>query len=452
MEYIIGIDNNRNMLRLFQTDTMACEELPIHRALVNRGDYAGMLKYALRERSISGADVRIVLPDSAVACDFITIPTLKTKMKDAIKVEFENIYTNHAELKINSEDFNPGKKYYTMMYVMARQSVLDSVAQGVKEIGCNLRGVTSAPNAVANSFLALGGKATSVSGFSGGSDESKSSAISFFKKKKTDSGSQMRNFKDPLPNTILFVDVQRSVTRFVLSGKSSTLCSLSQPFGYGALYPNKVVQEYMITNHDVAELAVLNAIETAKRKKQTIAIASDLTDEEDEADEAYMEMLEALSSKDGAPIPKRKLEDDTAEFFEDPEEEKKAEAAAMPSEPKPFDKIAKKTEKKYPKFMQRERPADAEGFVMENFRMIQKYILLFLQNLEGSTVFNKPERAVLNLPPEYAFIVSRLNAEDDNGVEFALLENGANVPASAMENLDLYGATMMDRYNKLFNF
>ena len=453
MDYIIGFDLNRNMVRLFDPAKNACTEFPTVRKLVNSGDYANMLQFALRETKLSGADVRVALPDSATACDFITIPRLGNQTKNAMKVEFEKLYTNFSELKINSEEFNPGKKYRTDMFVMARQSLLDSVTEGVKALGCNLRGITSSPNGVGNAFLALGGKTTNVTGFSGGSEEGKGSALSsFLRLKKQPNPVEMRGYKDPLPNTVLFVDVQRYVTRMVLSGKSLTLCSLSQPLGYAHLPQNKVLQEYMLVNHDVAELAVLNAIETAKRKKQTVSIAADLTDEEDEADEAYMEMLEALSNKDGAPIPKKKTEeDDSAEFYDDPEEQK-AQAAAMPSEPKPFDKIQKKVEKKYPKFMLRERPADAEGYVMENFRMLQKYILLFLQGLENSETFIKPETVVMNLPPEFSFIPSKLNEEGDNRVNFVLLENGSGLSAAALENLDLYGATLMDRYNKSHNF
>lgn len=450
MEYILGFDLNRNVVRLFDPVGGSYEELPVHKALTVRGDYAAILKYAFRDRNLGGATVRAVLPDTAVACDFFTIPAIKKSMKDAMKIEFENIYTNQNDLKYNSVDYNSGTNYCTNMYVIARKSLLEGVGEGVKAVGGNLKGITFSPNGVANAFLALGGKTTATVAPTSGGLSLRSAGASLFKKKQDKDTKQLRN---PPPPSVLYVDVQKYVTRLVLASKSMTTCSLFQPFGYSVFYPNKVAQEYMLTNHDVAELAVLNAIETAKRKKQTVAIASDLTDEEDDADEDYMSMLDALSNKDAAPLPRKKKEeeDDSAEFFEDPEE-KKQETAAIPSEPKPFDKIAKKTEKKYPKFMQRDRPADAEGFVMENFRIIQKYILLFVQNMESSTVLARPERVVLNVPPEYAYIVSRLNEEEDNGIEFALLENRSGISPTAMDNLDLYGASLMDKYNKVYNF
>ena len=451
MEYAIGFDFSRNMVRVLNLGDMSYQELPTHRMFVNSGNYAGMLKFAFKNNDISGSDVRIVLPDSAVACDYITTPSLKYHTRNALKVEFENIYTNEQELKYNWDEFFSTKNYTTAKYVITRKSVLESVKQGVQEINCTLKGITWSPNGVVNSFMALGGKATNVNTVSGGAEETKS-ALGIFKSLLGKKQQEEQQAKDPLPNTVLFVDVQKNTTRFVLSGKSSTLCALSQPFGYSVLYPNKVVQEYMITNHDVSELAVLNAIEIAKRKKQTIAVASDLTDEEDEADEAYMEMLESLTNKDGAPVPKKKTEeDDSADFYNDPEENKQAEMPVS-NEPKPFEKVQKKQEKKYPKFMLRDKPDSPEGYVMENFRMIQKYILLFVQNTENISYFNRPQRVVLNVPAEFSFIADKLNEEEDNGVKFELLENGGNAAPDAMDNLDLYGASFCDRYNKLYNF
>ena len=85
MEYAIGFDFSRNMVRVLNLGNMSYQELPTHRMFVNSGNYAGMLKFAFKNNDISGSDVRIVLPDSAVACDYITTPSLNYHTRNALK-------------------------------------------------------------------------------------------------------------------------------------------------------------------------------------------------------------------------------------------------------------------------------------------------------------------------------------------------------------------------------
>lgn len=437
MDAVIGFDLNRERVRLLTLDDSSAmyEELPTPRELSNRGDYAGMLRYAFRGRELRGLPVRVALPDTAVACDYFTLPVLKNQMKQAVKVEFESCYQHHEKLAYHSMRYAASRKHATYFYVMVRRSLLEHVAEGVRVVGGSLKGITSSPSGVANAFLALGGK--------DGNGAGKHGFRSFLARRRWAAEGDHRGQR---PGNALFVDVQADVTRFVLANREMALCSLFQPYGYRILSHSRLQQEHMLTSHAAAELAVLNAMETARRKK---AIAfPQATERAGEASAPDRELPTSPENGD-APLnrPHRAADSEGLRDGARTEAEEMETGAS-----RTFGRGARKAEKKYPRFLQREQPADAEGFVMENFRIIQKYALLFAQTVEHDPLFGRPDRIVLNLPEEFSFVPERLNRESDNGIAFVLLENSGSREQCLMENLDLYGASLMDRCNRIYRF
>lgn len=87
-------------------------------------------------------------------------------------------------------------------------------------------------------------------------------------------------------DNLLFVDIKENSTLLILTEKDRILGFSELPFGQDILKPNKVVGENTIYGDDVAELAVLNAKESARAKQLTKSIIT-ISDEEysDEEDE-----------------------------------------------------------------------------------------------------------------------------------------------------------------------
>jgi hypothetical protein len=162
---------------------------------------------------------------------------------------------------------------------------------------------------------------------------------------------------------------------------------------------------------------VLNAHEKAKAAKLTSFIEDISMKEKVEKEGIGTEEVEEYYTISNEDI----KEDDEAEDYGD--------------EIKLDIKSRKKVVKRLPKFMLRPLPEDQEGYIMENFRNIQKRILFHTRECGFTTYLPKIETICLNLPREFAFIARRLNVEEENILHWVnLTENHSTLT----ENLELY--------------
>ena len=98
-------------------------------------------------------------------------------------------------------------------------------------------------------------------------------------------------------------DINENDTQIVVSSKGKTAGFSNLPFGYSTIERETVVNEQTLWNHDVAELAVINAQKTAKAKKLTVAISENEYKTEDDftaAEEEPIEDTPYLNKDDGA--------------------------------------------------------------------------------------------------------------------------------------------------------
>ena len=210
----------------------------------------------------------------------------------------------------------------------------------------------------------------------------------------------------------LLMDIQETYTRFAFLNKGRTLGAYTLPFGYSILYKSRLADEEQLFDYASAELLVINAKEKARAKRLTVMTDEDLNNPN------------PLAPQPGAPL--------NAEGNE-PEEEV----------------VENLGGRKLPKFMLRQIPVDAQGFVFENFRIFVKWALELLCSNTKITALESVETVYVNMPGEYAFLFDMVNREEkENGVTFSplLADNALCKP------LELFGGFFVKQYNKLNNF
>lgn len=98
--------------------------------------------------------------------------------------------------------------------------------------------------------------------------------------------------------------------------------------------------------------------------------------------------------------------------------------------------------KRYPKYMQREEPTSEEEYIIENFRLFQKRILLYAKHCEFSDYLPDVDYVLVHLPEQFMFLNEKIVPENNKDLElrFFSTENVNNQVVS--ENLDLYGSKL----------
>ena len=392
------------------------KDFPLSGDKIRRGQYVEALEEALPAvsplfRQLRMFALTVVLPASLVTFDIITIPTMsKSQMESAFKAEIKNQYKNAEELKISPQIFYTNKKSTAYLLTVTKKGLIDGIRETFAKHSMPVTTLTFAPAAAAGALFELRPKVK----------------------------------KDNL----LFVDIKENSTLLVLTEKDRILGFSELPFGQDILKPNKVVGENTIYGDDVAELAVLNAKESARAKQLTKSIITisdeEYSDEDDEetgvrpaaapADEETAELATVTGE-----IPAMNMENLSEEEMLKLIGELQAEDAAGTAPVHSEKTLTKKEGRKLPKFMQRELPEDERGFIYENFRYILKRILLFIRQCRLTEGMPVPDYTVLNLPVQFAFLLERVNAEEDSHMKFLYFDPSVEKNPELTGNLSAYG-------------
>lgn len=439
---IIGIDTINARVKVMSMPGTTYQKAQMDyysfdRKLMDAGDYVSILDSVFASIDVSkfqGAAVSLVLPNSLVGFDFVGIPTMsKNKMLDAVKVEFNALYKNHEALQMTASPLTSSKKNAIYILLIINRAMLNGMAQLLTSKKVPLRVKTFEANAQVNAVLQLRPKTRRAS--------------------------------------FIFVDIREDNTTLAVINKEHTVGYQNLPYGYKVLSRKEVNSEWMLVDHDVAELAVLNATELARKKKLTIDAA-----EAEEAEEAARQAEEEAARIAAEEEAKRAAEEaqgdqqrEKTEAELAAEEEARAkeeaqnaldeefaeyndEASKVEEVKKPAVKVfTKKVPKALPMFMQRPVPETEEGFILENFRIFEKRILLLKKHCDYDNIMPTPEFIMINMPEEYGFVVDKLNEDEDNGIEFRFFSPETEGAPVAMENLDLVGAVFAGTWNKTNN-
>lgn len=422
---IIGIDNNEKKVNVqFEGGNQPTKEplsLDIAAELLVKGDYVEILSQAMSELkqrvdTLLPDAVTLVVPDVLVSLDLITLPTIaKRAMADAFRTEFRNQYKNHDALLSHAVAVQTNKRNTVYLLTLIKKDWISQFRQVLVGYGLRLEKTVSASAACCEALYA---------------DHTKWHR-----------------------NTLLFLDVGEESSRIVLYDKGRMSGFTSLPFGKNALCDDRVINEYDLYSHDIADLAVINARERAKSTRLTMAVDLENESIDNELPEGAMAASEAipLSRQEVMEMAQEMQAEEAQDEAQDDEEDEETvvetvvETAAVAQ-----GKRYVKKSRKLPAFMQRPVPETPQGIVCENFRAFQIRLLQYVRTCRLTDTLPDPEFVVVNLPQEYAFVVEALNQQEDNQIEFRLLTSeGRHVRT---EHLEMFGAAGMNSrsHNPIF--
>ena len=365
-----------------------------------KGDWAGIIAETLPEfladKTLSSPKVVLVLPNSCVGTDIISVPVIKRAKTDlALETSMTDLYPFRKDYSIKKRLISSTKNLATYEIVMLDKHIQNNIYKAFSEYKLYPKNTTYLANTTLNAVLALRPKTRK--------------------------------------STFIFMDIKENHTNVVISMNGGTVGFQTLNFGLNALKDYEVVEEYNLVDNSLAEVAVINAIEKAKNKRMTIIE----DDDEDLIDEQAIKVNESLNHD--------------AQTLENSEAETVIPAEITATDSAPKQKTYVKKVKKLPKYMLRPIPETPEGFVVENFRLFLKRLLLIKMQMEHTEYYVAPEFALVNLPDKYAYVIEETNKED-NGLTLKYYNPTKDGNVNITDNLELYGALFTSTFNKTNNF
>lgn len=484
LNLIIGFDTinyNLKIMRVLSRDThsVKVDFVSVNQDYFIRGEWEkilaeGLPEYMSKQSFDQSFAVHLVLPDGVIGADVFNVPTLqRAKMETALETSLKDLYFFYNDYKFNKTIVSSNKTNTTFEVIMASKSLLNRVYKSLNELKLYVKNATFAANATVNAALAL----------------------------------RPKNKKQ----SFIMLDVSPESARVIAVSGGQTVGWKQLKFGYNVFAYEKVMIENNIVFNDIAQIAVINATEKAKKKKMTEQI------EEDEDDAAIIEenalvvneidkhseeinkidnsdlanvidsaeairaekdknaVLSETANASGAVITENSAENANAtnNSSANTSDNGSAEAAATSTEAKPETaaqeakpeakpevkpevkpepvkvKAYQRKIKKLPAYMQRPVPETLEGVRVENFRLFVKHVMLMKMQIEQGGIYTVPQYALVNMPKDYAYIIDETNKEDDdNGFEFRFFEPEKEDNVELSEHLDLFGALFMNQFNK----
>lgn len=447
LSLIIGFDRlnyNLKIMRFLGTNFNDCkvDYIPVDQSLFLKGDWEAILtcndftEYINNQHFDTSFAVYIVLPDNFVGTDILTIPAIKkTKQTVALESQMKELYFFYNDYKFNYVMLDSNKSNVSYEVIMVNKSLLNTVYKALSVNKLYVKESTYAANAIINS------------------------ALYFMPKLKKTS--------------FIFMDLKSGSCELVAVSNGQTCGWTELKFGYAIFSLPKVQIENNLVYNDIANVAVINATERAKKKKMTEMNQDDVdlieenaitlneisdsaeTISESEVEEMRSKREAELAVADGAATVSENVEN--TENVENNNGEKQegvvdgtaTEEVKKPEPPKI--KAYTRKVKKLPAYMMREEPVDHNGVIYENFRLFIKHALLMKMQIENGGHYSLPTQVIVNLPKDYAFVIDEANKEG-NGIDFKLFEPNKECDVNLTENLDMFGAVVMNSYNKRSNF
>lgn len=371
----------------------------------------------------------LVMPDSMVTMDHISLPQMASKKREAaLGAHLQNLYKNYKELQFNRYIASSNRQYVTYFLTVLKKIRLTELYRAMAENKLYSKITTFWGNCVVNGVLRF---------------------APHYRRK---------NF--------LFFDLHADHTDVAICLKGRTAGFGCIMLGTNHLGAESVLQENMQYDHDVADLAILNAKEKARMKQLTVDEGS----LDEVADDVIQQLAEGVNRNetdgqnapetDGQSAPETEAlaeiaaenaaaEQLDAEDAQEEEERRRNELAERLAESRKKKVFARKMPKRLPKFMLRPEPEDREGVVYENFRMFIKWALLYNKSLKAQEFMPALDCVLVNLPEEYGFVIDRANSEEEgNELPFELFRAEAGTGGY----LGMIGALYAGVYNKRENF
>ncbi len=368
----------------------------------------------------------LVMSDNMVSMDNVSLPYMKRKNRDiALSGHLRNLYKNYKDLQFNKYIVSSNKQYITFILTILKKSRLTELYRAVTECKLPIKAATFTGNCLINSVL---------------------------------------HFKPNLrKKSFIFLDIHNEYTNVAVCVKGRTAAFASFMLGAMHLTSERVLQENMQYDHDVANLAIINAKEKAKMKQLTVAgadLESELGDGVRQFDDDERGESTVFESAKGKEVDLQSIAEDLASTAEEREtaarfeeedaaEEEKSQNELLKQEQIRKKKVfVRKIPKRLPKFMLRPEPADAQGVIYENFRMFIKWAMLYYKWIKEQVYLHEFDCVLVNMPEKYAFLIDRANGDEESELPFEYM--GAD--ETIADNLEMIGALFSGVYNKRENF
>ena len=256
LNLIIGFDTinyNLKIMRVLSRDThsVKVDFVSVNQDYFIRGEWEkilaeGLPEYMSKQSFDQSFAVHLVLPDGVIGADVFNVPTLqRAKMETALETSLKDLYYFYNDYKFNKTIVSSNKTNTTFEVIMASKSLLNRVYKALGELKLYVKNATFAANATVNAALAL----------------------------------RPKNKKQ----SFIMLDISPESARVIAVSGGQTVGWKQLKFGYNVLANEKVMIENNIVFNDIAQIAVINATEKAKKKKMTEQV------EEDEDDAAIIE-------------------------------------------------------------------------------------------------------------------------------------------------------------------
>ena len=256
LNLIIGFDTinyNLKIMRVLSRDThsVKVDFVSVNQDYFIRGEWEkilaeGLPEYMSKQSFDQSFAVHLVLPDGVIGADVFNVPTLqRAKMETALETSLKDLYFFYNDYKFNKAIVSSNKTNTTFEVIMASKSLLNRVYKSLNELKLYVKNATFAANATVNAALAL----------------------------------RPKNKKQ----SFIMLDISPESARVIAVSGGQTVGWKQLKFGYNVLANEKVMIENNIVFNDIAQIAVINATEKAKKKKMTEQV------EEDEDDAAIIE-------------------------------------------------------------------------------------------------------------------------------------------------------------------
>lgn len=186
----------------------------------------------------------VVLPDDCVGFETFNLPAMSQfKLGAAIDAELNNLYVNMQKThKVNKCVLKKGRDYNVYGAYYFDKNIVSELNKAIAAARLFPRVTTYSGNALCDGVFGIMPRARGKS--------------------------------------FLIADVRRDCTNIAVSVHGKTLGTATIPHGSDLLREDEVQSEYMITDHEVGEIAVINAREIARAKSLTVAIDDDEVERE----------------------------------------------------------------------------------------------------------------------------------------------------------------------------
>lgn len=412
------------------------EFLPFDREFIIHGEYGKMFETGLA-RYVERANLRfaafyIVLPDEAITCWKINVPSLsKVKTEEALKAEIDLDLGTPKDFLVNYMLISSNKKLSVYEVCAIRRDVYNDVKSALTRLGIDVRAVTYTSAAVTNAVFALRTKSRQ--------------------------------------GTYLYTDMREGETVIALVSKEQLISSATLPFGYEMLRTGGIVDENSLLPHDSATVVVAKAMETTTRIKNEgertedlitfdlesvgnqMMTTADITEFSEAVDKAIrsaaeeqhlntQDKIEQMSDTD-MEIARRFDEATNTHTMEDvtvePENSNTSDMSVTGN------------------FTDTDLSIDAvshRDMSERNFQTVYKHILLFCDAIKSDPDLPNPDNITMNIPKRFAFLLARANKDASKIYEFKYFNPSIEDNERFTENLELFGALFTKVYNKSRSF